>query len=175
MQEDARMVFPGTTRLSGFMLIARAYFNICYRAVFHYRLAHSLLEADYPRILAFWLSQRARSKYAIEISPHASIGKGFRIIHGVGVVIGEHALIGDYFTVYHGVTIGSRDRKGVNVYPTIGNSVTVYPGSQILGGIRIGDNCVVGANSTVLSDIPEGWIAVGSPARAIRQNTEKVA
>ena len=36
-------------------------------------------------------------------------------------------------------------------------------------GARIGRNCVVGANSVVLHDIPDYSVAVGSPARVIKQ------
>ncbi|MBM95690.1 MAG: hypothetical protein CMI09_07580 [Oceanospirillaceae bacterium] len=35
-------------------------------------------------------------------------------------------------------------------------------------GVRIGKNAVVGARSTVLTDVPEGWVCVGSPLRFIK-------
>ena len=36
-------------------------------------------------------------------------------------------------------------------------------------GVTIGDGCVIGAHSVVNKDIPEGCIAVGSPARVIKK------
>lgn len=44
----------------------------------------------------------------------------------------------------------------------IGNKVT------IMEGVTIGRNCVIGANSVVTRDIPEGCVAVGVPARVIK-------
>jgi maltose O-acetyltransferase len=39
--------------------------------------------------------------------------------------------------------------------------------SVVLPGVTIGDNVIIGANSTVTHDIPEGTVAVGTPARVI--------
>lgn len=38
------------------------------------------------------------------------------------------------------------------------------------GGINIGDNVTIGANAVVLNDVPENCIAVGVPAKIIRQH-----
>lgn len=46
----------------------------------------------------------------------------------------------------------------------------ISTGSKILGPVHIGDNVVIGANSTVLKDIPSNCVAVGSPARIIKEN-----
>ncbi len=48
-----------------------------------------------------------------------------------------------------------------------GASVTVCP------GVTIGDNCVIGAGSTVTRDIPSNSFAAGVPCRVIREITEK--
>jgi serine O-acetyltransferase len=46
----------------------------------------------------------------------------------------------------------------------IGNRVDIGAGAKILGEIRIGDDSSIGANAVVLTDVPEGSIAVGIPA-----------
>jgi len=43
----------------------------------------------------------------------------------------------------------------------------------IAKGVSIGDGCVIGANSVVTQSIPERSIAVGAPARVIKQWDEK--
>ncbi len=52
------------------------------------------------------MSHLNRFLTGIEIHPGATIGPGFFIDHGMGVVIGETAEIGANVTLYHGVTLG---------------------------------------------------------------------
>lgn len=51
----------------------------------------------------------------------------------------------------------------------IGNNVWIGNGATILGGVEIGDGCVIGANAVVTHSIPKKSIAVGNPARVIKQ------
>jgi len=52
---------------------------------------------------------------------------------------------------------------------SIGNTVWIGEGVAILQGVSIGDGCIIGAHSVVTHDIPAGSMAVGSPARVIKQ------
>ena len=47
----------------------------------------------------------------------------------------------------------------------IGNDVWIGDNVSLMQGIKIGDGAVVGANSLVLTDVPEYSIVVGSPAK----------
>lgn len=68
---------------------------------------------------------------------------------GMNVTVGHHAII-------HGCKIG--------------NNCVIGMGSTILDGAEIGDNCILGANSlvTMNTKIQSGWMAFGSPAKAVR-------
>lgn len=55
----------------------------------------------------------------------------------------------------------------------IGSNVWVGENVVILSGSKIGDGCIIGANSVVNCSIPPNSIAVGSPARVIKQYDEK--
>jgi len=54
---------------------------------------------------------------------------------------------------------------------TIGDDVWLGVGSIILDGVTIGKGAVIGAGSIVSKDIPEGAIAVGSPARVVKMRS----
>jgi serine O-acetyltransferase len=100
------------------------------------------------------------------IPKECTIGKGLRIWHFGGIFINGRTVIGDNCTLRHGVTIGNRynDLSA----PVIGNNVEIGAGAQILGTIRIGDHCRIGALTAVLDDMPDGSTAVGQAARIIR-------
>jgi len=49
-------------------------------------------------------------------------------------------------------------------------SYTWIPGAVVTPGVRIGKNCVIGVNSLVNKDVPDGSFAAGSPANIIKQN-----
>ena len=69
--------------------------------------------------------------------------------------------------IFQGVTIGYSS-SGV---PQIGDNVVLTSGCKLLGGIRIGNNVIIGANAVVTHDIPDNSIAVGIPARVISKTT----
>lgn len=56
---------------------------------------------------------------------------------------------------------------------TIGDNVWIGANVTIRGGVKIGNNSVIGAGSVVTRDIPEGVVAFGNPCRPIRKITEK--
>ncbi len=144
-----------------------------FHALLAYRLSHWLKSRGVPFIPRA-ISQFARWLTGIEIHPAAEIGTGFFIDHGMGVVIGETAEIGDYVTLFQGVTLGGTGKERGKRHPTLGNHVVVGAGSKILGGIRIGDNVKIGANSVVLKSVPANSTVIGVPARVIKMEGERL-
>lgn len=61
------------------------------------------------------------------------------------------------------------EREYVTAPIKIGNNVWIGEGVCIMPGVTIGDGCVIGAHSVVNKDIPANTIAVGTPAKVIRQ------
>ena len=58
----------------------------------------------------------------------------------------------------------------VNLYGcTIGNNCFIGPFTEIQKGVRIGDNCKIGANAVVTKDLPPNTIAYGNPAKYRRR------
>lgn len=52
---------------------------------------------------------------------------------------------------------------------TVGNNVWLGGGAIICPGVSIGDNSVIGAGAVVTRDVPANCVAVGNPARVIRE------
>ena len=48
-------------------------------------------------------------------------------------------------------------------------------GTIVSSGIRIGENTIVGAGSVILEDLPGDVVAVGHPAKIVKQNIKKPA
>lgn len=126
------------------------------------------------KLLARWISQGSRRHTGIEIHPGAKIGRRLVIDHGMGIVIGETAEIGDDCLLYQGVTLGGTGKDTGKRHPTIGNNVLIGCGAKVLGPFRVGDNSRVAANAVVLNEIPPNSTAVGSPARVVKKEGEKV-
>ncbi len=114
------------------------------------------------------IKNKLLKKYGCDIGLNAKFGNRFSMPHPTGVVIGDRVIIGDLCTIYQNSTIGQKDGK----YPVIGNNVTIYPSSIIIGGISIGDNVIIGAGSVVLKDVKQGTVVVGNPARQLRNKDE---
>ena len=140
----------------------------CVRVMIYHRMAHRLYMKGHTT-LARWISQRARHVTGIEIHPGATIGEGFFIDHGDGVVIGETTVIGDNVTMYQGVTLGGTGKHVGKRHPTIGNNVMISSGAKVLGSFTIGDNSKIGAGSVVLSEVPPGSTVVGVPGRVVKR------
>ncbi len=142
-------------------------------AILAYRVAHKLYLSEHY-FAARAVSQWARHKTGIEIHPGATIGKGFFIDHGMGVVIGETTEIGDNCTLYQGVTLGGTGKDVGKRHPTLGNNVLVGAGAKVLGPFTIADNSKIAANAVVLKEVPENSTAVGIPARVVRRHGRKL-
>ncbi len=171
IKQDLNVVFERDPAATSTLEVILTYAG--FHALLAYRLSHWLKSRGVPFIPRA-ISQFARWLTGIEIHPAAEIGTGFFIDHGMGVVIGETAEIGDYVTLFQGVTLGGTGKERGKRHPTLGNHVVVGAGSKILGGIRIGDNVKIGANSVVLKSVPANSTVIGVPARVIKMEGERL-
>jgi len=140
---------------------------LCYPgvlAMIHYRLGNKLYELGLP-LLARIVAELAHGATGIDIHPGATIGAGFFIDHGTGVVIGETAVIGQRVRVYQAVTLGAKRfptdadgklQKGLPRHPVVEDDVVIYAGATILGRITLGKGAVIGGNVWVTHDVPPG-------------------
>lgn len=170
LREDIRAVFERDPAATSYLEVILTYAGL--HALLCHRVSHWLWMRKMPFIPRF-LSQLCRFFTGIEIHPGATIGRGFFIDHGMGVVIGETSEIGDNVTLFQGVTLGGTGKERGKRHPTIGNNVVIGTGAKILGAIRIGDHVRIGANSVVLQDVPPYSTVVGIPGRVVRIKDKK--
>jgi serine O-acetyltransferase len=140
---------------------------LCYPgvlAMIHHRLAHRLFGLGLP-LLARIVAEIAHSRTGIDIHPGATIGPGFFIDHGTGVVIGETCIIGERVRLYQNVTLGAKSfpvgkdghlTKGLPRHPIVEDDVVIYAGATVLGRVRIGKGAVIGGNVWLTQDVPPG-------------------
>jgi serine O-acetyltransferase len=136
-------------------------------ALLAHRVAHALYGARVP-FLPLAIAAIARSITGIEIHPAATIGQGFFIDHGMGVVIGQTAEIGDDVTLYQGVTLGGTGFATGKRHPTVQDNVTIGSGAKLLGPITVGHGSKIGAGSVVIHDVPPNSTVVGNPGHPVR-------
>jgi serine O-acetyltransferase len=116
--------------------------------------------------MLYWLLFRfVETAVGISLPKSALIGPGLRIWHFGGIFIHPEVVMGSNCTLRQGVTIGNRHEGGP--VPVIGDNVDFGAYAQVLGKVRIGNDCKIGALSVVLCDVPDGATAIGVPARII--------
>jgi len=140
-----------------------------FQALQCHRIAHYLWGKG-RKLLAVALQSRISEAFHVDIHPAASFGRGVMLDHATGVVIGETAVVGDNVSMLHHVTLGgSGTGKGIR-HPTIGHGVLLGAGVSVLGSVTVGCGAKVGAGSVVVNDLPCYSVAVGVPARIVKQN-----
>lgn len=161
LREDVRAAYEGDPAARSELEVVLAYPG--FYAIAVHRVAHALRALGVPLVPRV-MSERAHSLTGIDIHPGATIGPGFFIDHGTGVVIGETCVIGRRVKLYQGVTLGAlsfaKDGdgnlvKGIKRHPDVEDNVVIYAGATILGGeTRIGHDSVIGGNVWLIHSVP---------------------
>ena len=111
----------------------------------------------------------------VEIGDGAQINNSALIkSEGPGIRIGPRALLGSRVTIYDSDFHDLRPHRRRGGRPAtaaveLGENVFVGDGVTILKGVEIGADSVIGAGSVVTGPIPPGVVAVGNPARIVRE------
>ena len=149
---------------------------LCYpgmHAMIHHRIAHELYVLGVP-LLARLVAELAHGATGIDIHPGATIGPGFFIDHGTGVVIGETALIGRNVRLYQAVTLGAKRfavddlghlQKGGARHPVVEDDVVIYAGATVLGRVTIGRGSTIGGNVWLTRSVLPGSRIAQASAR----------
>ncbi len=111
-----------------------------------------------------------------------SVGKNFYanfnmvILDEAPVTFGDNVFIAPncgFYTAGHPIDAAERNRGLEYARPiTVGHNVWFGAGVSVLPGVTIGDNCVIGAGSVVVKDIPANSVAAGNPCKVIKNISE---
>jgi acetyltransferase-like isoleucine patch superfamily enzyme len=111
----------------------------------------------------------------IRLGDHTNLGFHCEVFSGSTVTVGRHGLFAaQAYLVGGGHEFESADLAVIDQPRTsrgiaLGDNVWLGTGAKVLDGVRVGSDVVVGANAVVNTDLPDGAIAAGVPARVIRQ------
>lgn len=131
-----------------------------------YRKYHFLYIHNFKN-LSYFLYKITYLVFGCTIPPTVILGENVNFGHPIGIVIHQNCKIGDNTIIYQNVTIGRRNRNNQDC-PTIGKNCLIGAGACILGNITIGNNVKIGANSVVITDIPDGCTVVGNPSTILK-------
>lgn len=109
--------------------------------------------------------------YGVEIGVGSTIMGGTIITNDI--IIGNSVLINLNCTIGHDSKIGNYCElsPGVHIsgHVEIGDYTSLGTGAVVIPNIKIGRNCIIGAGSVVNKDIPDNTVAVGVPAKVIKE------
>ncbi len=177
--DDVKAAYNGDPAALSYAEVKLAYPGLV--AITSHRIAHEFYKLDVPLIPRI-MSEYTHSLTGIDIHPGATIGRGFFIDHGTGVVIGETSHIGNNVKLYQGVTLGAksfpldehgRPIKHIQRHPTVEDNVIVYANSTILGGDTvIGKGTTVAGNVFLMKSTPPGSLVTRSEEGTVIRTRE---
>jgi len=109
--------------------------------------------------------------YNIHVGENFYAGFNCTILDMAEVRIGDNCLIAPNVGIYtagHYIHPIDRHKSGFAKPITIGNNIWIGGNCVIIGGVKIGDNSIIGAGSVLTKDVPENTIFAGNPAKKIK-------
>jgi len=109
----------------------------------------------------------------ITLGDNVGIGYGCVVIGpvqmGSGSGIAQYTSLMGVTHIYQDVEDSFRNKDVIRRPIVIGENVWLGACCMVVAGVKIGRNCVIGANSVVTEDIPDYCVAVGAPARVVKR------
>ncbi len=115
--------------------------------------------------------------YQIKVGENFYANHGLVVLDAGGVTFGDNVFIAPscgFHTSGHPIDFERRNKGLEYAYSIkVGNNVWFGAGVQVMPGVTIGDNVVIGGGSVVVKNIPSNSVAVGNPCKVIREITKE--
>ncbi len=139
-------------------------------AMFLYYLSNTIWRVKKDETLAGKIYYLNKALNGLNILYKVTLPDIFFLIHCVGIVLGR-AEYKDYFVAVQNSTVGA---NGNRIYPRLGKGVMMCAGSALIGNCKIGDNCLISINTTVMEkDIPPNMVIFGKYPDISYKRTKK--
>lgn len=144
------------------------------------------------KLRVFWTRKIVkRCGEDINIERNAVFGPMLEIGNGSGVgidceiygpvSIGENVMMGPEVVIYTSghkhnridIPMGKQGDDGIKPV-NIGNDVWIGRRAIIMPGVKIGNGCIIGAAAVVTKNIPDYSVAVGVPAKVVKNRLEEI-
>jgi serine O-acetyltransferase len=155
LRADTRRLREIKTKPFPWYVLESLLFETGYQAVVLHRLAHWFRARRIP-FLGPALARYNQFVTGVDIAPQAVIGPGLRIAHGTGIVVGNATVIGRDCLIMQNVTLGAPTTSRIGEMPVIGDRVVLGAGCAVIGRVKVGDDCFVGAHALVTEDVAAG-------------------
>ena len=152
------------------------FFTQGFWAIFQYRFARTIYQSKLPQVLKriilliclIW-QKGIEILTGISIPFSVQIGHSFYIGHFCNIILNSNSIIGNNCNISQGVTLGVSGQGEKRGVPILGDNVYVGANAVIAGKVKIGDNVIIVANSLVNKSIPNNSIAIGVPAKVVKE------
>ena len=174
-----RHIIAGRTSPHGLSnRIARAAWSAVQGTVFRFspRIAHRwrnlllrLFGAQLHPTARVYPRARVWGPWNLTMGPCATIADDVDCYCVDRITLGERAIVSQYSYLCGATHDFERRSRPLTPRPiTIGREVWIAADVFVAPGVTIGDNTVVGARSSVFTDLPANKVCFGSPARPVR-------
>jgi len=121
------------------------------------------LDFSYPSLISkhAWVSENVKIGIGVILYPGVSINYesniGDFVVMNMNCAIGHNSTIGRYSALAPGVNFGG--------FTNIGEAVDMGIGSSTIQKIKVGNNSIIGGETMLINDVPDGVTVVGVPGK----------